>query len=147
MVYIRLNTSFQERKKKGSSTRALGMAISLKNVAKIRTRKRRAFFKQDALHIMLSLTPFSDMTQEERVTNILRVMKDVEQSSLSVNEYVKEHAPPFGREQSYVDKKTLRERGIAGLYDQRSRGNHLKCTREMKLFVKGLLEYQRSMSS
>ncbi|MCP4403288.1 MAG: hypothetical protein GY801_39020, partial [bacterium] len=87
------------------------------------------------------------MTQEERVTTILHVMKDVEKSSLSVNEYFKDQTPPFGRGQYYAYKKTLREWGIAGLYDHRSSGNHLKFTQEMKHFVKGLLEYQRSMSA
>ncbi len=87
------------------------------------------------------------MTQAERVTKILHVMKAVEKSSLSVNGYFKEHTPPFGRKQYYAYKKTLRERGIAGLYDQRSIGNHLKFTKEMKHFVKGLLEYQRSISA
>ena len=39
------------------------------------------------------------------------------------------------------------ERGIEGLHDQRSKGNNLKFTNEVKNFVNGLLEYNRSMTT
>lgn len=78
---------------------------------------------------------------------ILQVMEEVESSSLSVNRYFKQKEAPFGRVQYYNYKKALRERGEEGLHDQRSKGNNLKFTREMKSFVKGLLEYNRSMNS
>jgi transposase len=74
-------------------------------------------------------------------------MEGVESSSLSINQYFKEEETPFGRVQYYNYKKALRERGEEGLHDQRSKGNHLKFTNEMKNFVKGLLEYNRSISS
>jgi hypothetical protein len=41
----------------------------------------------------------------------------------------------------------MAERGLQGLYDQRSQGNHVKFTQEMKGFVKGLLASNPSMAS
>jgi len=78
---------------------------------------------------------------------ILRVIEEVEKSPLSTNQYFKEKDTPFGRTQYYIYKNALMERGMDGLYDQRGKGNHLKFTNEMKSFVKGLLEYNRSMTS
>jgi len=74
-------------------------------------------------------------------------MKKVERSSLSVNQYFKEKDVPFRRAQYYLYKNILEKRGMEGLYDRRSKGNNLKFTGEMKGFVKGLLEYNRSLTS
>ena len=87
------------------------------------------------------------LNQEIRVSKILQVLKDVEESFLSVNQYFKEKDVPFGRAQYYLYKNILEKRGAEGLYDQRSKGNNLKFTDEMKGFVKGLLEYNWSMTS
>jgi hypothetical protein len=89
----------------------------------------------------------TQQNQHARAFMILQVMEEVESSSLSVNRYFKQKEAPFGRVQYYNYKKALRERGEEGLHDQRSKGNNLKFTREMKSFVKGLLEYNRSMNS
>lgn len=67
-------------------------------------------------------------------------MEEVENSSLSVSRYLKEKDAPFGYVQYYTYKKALRERGVEGLYDQRSKGNHLKFTKEIRDFVKVLLK-------
>jgi transposase len=85
--------------------------------------------------------------KDARVSTILQVMNEVENSPLSINQYFKENDTPFGRAQYYLYKNALRERGIEGLHDQRRKGNTLKFTNEMKNFVKGLLEYNRSMTS
>jgi len=74
-------------------------------------------------------------------------MEEVENSSLSVSRYFKEKDAPFGYVQYYTYKKALRERGVEGLYDQRSKGNHLKFTKEIRDFVKGLLKYNQTMTS
>lgn len=87
------------------------------------------------------------MDQVNRVTRILQVMEEVESSSQSTNQYFKEREAPFGLVRYYIYKKALREKGVEGLYDQRSKGNNLKFTITMKDFVKSLLETNRSISS
>jgi transposase len=74
-------------------------------------------------------------------------MEDIEKSSLSVSKYFKDKTVPFGRAQYYLYKKAIKERGIEGLKDLRSKGNHLKFTDEIKNFVKGLLNHNQSITS
>ena len=88
-----------------------------------------------------------EINQESRVSTILQIMKDVKESSLSVNKYFKEKNLPFGQAQYYLYRKAIEKMGIEGLYDQRSKGNNLKFTDEMKSFVKGLLKHNRSLTS
>jgi len=78
---------------------------------------------------------------------ILQIMDEVENSPLSINQYFKEKEAPFGRAQYFLYKKALREKGAKGLHDQRGEGNNLKFTNEMKSFVKGLIEYNQSITS
>jgi len=66
---------------------------------------------------------------------ILRIIEEVEESPLSINQYFKEENVPFGRTQYYLYRNALMEGGIEGLYDQRSKGNNLKFTIAMKNFV------------
>jgi len=87
------------------------------------------------------------MNKDARASKILQIMEEVENSPLTINQYFKEINPPFGRAQYYLYKKALREKGEAGLHDQRSKGNNLKFTNEMKKFAKGLIVYNRSMTS
>jgi hypothetical protein len=82
-----------------------------------------------------------------RVAVILHVMKEVERSPLSVHRYFQEHTTPFSRPQYYLYKKALEEYGIQGLYDRRTQGNAVKFTTDMRSFVKGRVEYNRSMPS
>jgi transposase len=84
---------------------------------------------------------------DTRVARILQVMDGVKKSPLTVNQYFKENDTPFGRERYYHYKRVLEERGIEGLHDQRSKGNNLKFTEEMKNFVKGLLAHDLSMTA
>nr|QNO42660.1 hypothetical protein LNAFDGMD_00021 [Methanosarcinales archaeon ANME-2c ERB4]QNO43397.1 hypothetical protein PNFJDKBC_00008 [Methanosarcinales archaeon ANME-2c ERB4]QNO48235.1 hypothetical protein BHCKGNAA_00020 [Methanosarcinales archaeon ANME-2c ERB4] len=84
---------------------------------------------------------------QTRSSMILQVMKDVEESPLSTNRYFKEKRAPFSQAQYYLYKKILKEKGIAGLSDQRCEGNNLRFTDDMKNFVIGLLEHNRSMTT
>jgi len=78
---------------------------------------------------------------------ILDVMKNVEESPLSINQYFKEKRAPFSQAQYYLYKKILKEKGIEGLSDQRCEGNNLRFTDDMKNFVIGLLEHNLSMTT
>jgi transposase len=87
------------------------------------------------------------MTEKERIEKILCIMEDIEKSHLSVSKYFKEMTVPFGPTQYYHYKKTIEEKGIDGLIDQRNKGNHLKFTEEIRHFVKGLLNRDLSLTS
>ncbi|MBU4223357.1 MAG: helix-turn-helix domain-containing protein [Euryarchaeota archaeon] len=87
------------------------------------------------------------MTTTDRIDKIMCIMEDIERSSLSVSQYFKEKTVPFGRAQYYLYRKTIEERGLEGLTDLRSKGNHLKFTDEIKNFVKGLLNHNQSIIS
>jgi hypothetical protein len=60
------------------------------------------------------------MTEKDRIEKILCIMEDIEKSHLSVSKYFKEMTVPFGPTQYYHYKKTIEERGIGGLIDQRN---------------------------
>jgi transposase len=87
------------------------------------------------------------MTVTDRIEKIIRIMEEIEKSSLSVSQYFKEKPVPFGQTQYYYYKKIIEEKGKDGLIDQRNKGNHLKFNEEMKNFVKGLLNRNRYMTS
>ncbi len=87
------------------------------------------------------------MTATDRIVRIIQLMEDIEKSSLSVSQYFKERNVPFGRAQYYLYKKTIEEKGIEGLIDLRNKGNNLKLTDEIKIFVKGLIIQNQSITS
>jgi transposase len=87
------------------------------------------------------------MTEKDRIERIICILEDIEKSSLSLSQYFREKTVPFGRAQYYNYKKAIEESGIDGLIDQRNKGNHLKFTEEIKHFVKGLLNRDRSLTS
>ena len=86
-------------------------------------------------------------SQQTRVSSILQVVKNIEESSLSVNQYFKTHNPPFSQAQYYIYKSILKTKGTDGLYDQRAEGNNLKFSENMKNYVQGLLEHNPSIST
>ncbi len=77
----------------------------------------------------------------------MQIMKEVERSPLSISQYFQQNATPFGRTQYYMYKRAMAQCGIQGLYDQRSHGNSVKFTCDMKHFVKDLLSSHRSLTS
>ena len=74
-------------------------------------------------HVYLFVTSHDPQT---RSSMILQVMKNVEESSLSINQYFKEKRAPFSQAQYYLYKKILKEKGREGLSDQRCEGNNLR---------------------
>ena len=85
--------------------------------------------------------------RQTRLRNILNIMEDVKNSNLSENRYFKEKDTPFKRAQYYNYKRILKVDGVEGIIDQRSKGNNLKFTNEMKFFTKGLLKTQRTLTA
>ena len=87
------------------------------------------------------------MFKVNRFEQILKIMEDIEQSSLSVNQYFKEKKAPFGYRQYYNYKKIIKEQGIEGLNDRRIKGNHQKITEEIKNYILGLVDNKRDVTS
>jgi len=80
------------------------------------------------------------MEKINRPRKIIEAIKDIEKSPLSINQYFKEKDVPFSYTTYYNYKKTIKEEGIEGLSDKRSKGNNSKFTNEIKSYVKGFLE-------
>ena len=85
--------------------------------------------------------------QQTRLLSILTTMDDIKKSTLSIQRYFKDNETPFNRAQYYNYRRILEEKGVEALIDQRSEGNNLKFTIEMKSFAKGILNNCKSLTS
>ena len=74
------------------------------------------------------------MNKNNRLLKIQKIIDKIENSSLSVNQYFKKRNVSFGYRQFYIYKKIIKEQGIEGLTDKRSKGNCLKFTDKIKTY-------------
>ena len=65
-------------------------------------------------------------------SEIASIVKKIANSDLSVDEYFREHAVPFGRAQYFRYKARLAAGGLDGLADGRGKGNHRKLTADVE---------------
>jgi len=79
---------------------------------------------------------------KRKAEKITALVEKIAGSGLSVDEYFRRHALPFGRAQYFRYKARLAAQGLAGLLDGRSQGNHRKLTPEAAGFLRGV--HQRS---
>jgi transposase len=84
----------------------------------------------------------------KKADKIAAIIKRIEASPLSVDEYFRKHQVPFSRMQYFRYKARLAAQGVAGLLDGRSQGNRRKLTREAEAFLQGAHEGnpQRSLA-
>lgn len=87
------------------------------------------------------------MDKINRPAQIIQAIKAIEDSPLSVNQYFKENDLPFNYTTYYSYKKIINDKGIAGLIDQRSKGNNGKLSDSIKSYVKGFLDNKRHTTS
>ena len=87
------------------------------------------------------------MNKVNRQQQILHIIEEIENSPLSVKRYFEEKEVPFGYTQYYNYKKILKEKGIEGLIDNRTKGNHLKITGEISSYIMGLLDNKINLTS
>ena len=71
----------------------------------------------------------------------------MEQSGLSAKKYFATHCSPLSVVQYYRLKKRYEQEGVAGLEDQRHRGNARKLTAEQVELTRGVMAYNRPLSS
>jgi len=87
------------------------------------------------------------MQDDGRIEEIIKTIKNIEDSNLSVREYFDQNIVPFTRPQYYIYRKTLRKYGEEGLRDKRSSGNNTKLTQRIKDYIIPVVTENRSISS
>ncbi len=87
------------------------------------------------------------MDKHNRPIEIIKAIKKIEDSPLSVNQYFKENDLPFTYSAYYNYKKIIKEEGLEGLFDKRSQGNNLKFTDGIKNYMRGFLENKQNVTS
>lgn len=87
------------------------------------------------------------MIKNKRSSQILHLFQRVEQSGLSAKQYFATHSTPLSVVQYYRLKKRYEQQGVAGLEDQRQLGNARKLTPEQVELTRGVLAYNRALSS
>lgn len=87
------------------------------------------------------------MTGEDRIDEILKTTKKIEESKQPVKKYFENNFVPFSRSQYYAYCKTLQKYGEEGLRDHREDGNYTKLTQRIKDFILATVEENRSISS
>ncbi len=85
--------------------------------------------------------------EKERLAEILKLFKKVEESVLSVKEYFQNHQTPISMRQYSRLKKRYTQQGVAGLADQRQVGNARKIKPDEISLVHGTLAYNRNLTS
>lgn len=86
-------------------------------------------------------------TKDKRQAKLLKLFNRVEKSRLSAKEYFATHQTAISVSQYFRLKKRLQEQGEAGLEDQRHLGNARKLTDEQAQLLRGVLAYNRHLSS
>jgi transposase len=85
--------------------------------------------------------------KDKRLVKLLKFLANVEKSGLSAKVYFANHQTPISLSHYFRLKKRLHEEGEAGLLDQRYLGNARKLTVEQVQLVRGILAYNRLLSS
>ena len=85
-------------------------------------------------------------TGVKKADKIAAIIKRIEASPLSVDEYFRKHQVPFSRMQYFRYKARLATQGVAGLLDGRGKGNHCKLTPEAEGFLRGMHQRDQELS-
>jgi transposase len=86
-------------------------------------------------------------TKDKRPAKLLKFFARVEKSGLSAKAYFATHPTPISVSQYFRLKKRFQEQGETGLFDQRHLGNASKLTDEQVQLLRGVLAYNRHLSS
>ncbi|MCP4344484.1 MAG: hypothetical protein GY795_03035 [Desulfobacterales bacterium] len=76
---------------------------------------------------------------DDQTTSILKWMKKIETSKLSVTDFFNKYKVPFSRSQYYIYSRKLKENGRFGLYDKRTEGGNRKVNAEIEAFISGCI--------
>ena len=87
------------------------------------------------------------MQDEDRISEILSAINQIESSDLPIREYFNQNKVPFTRPQYYIYRKILSKYGEEGLRDKRAAGNNTKLTQRIKDFIISVVTENREMPS
>ncbi|MDP2788564.1 MAG: hypothetical protein Q8O46_00720, partial [bacterium] len=87
------------------------------------------------------------MVGEDRINELLKTIKNIQESKQPVKKYFENNLVPFSRSQYYAYCQTLQKYGEDGLRDHREDGNYTKLTQGIKDFIVGTVKENRSISS
>jgi hypothetical protein len=87
------------------------------------------------------------MVGEDRINELLKIIKNIQESKHPVKKYFENNFVPFSRSQYYAYCKTLQKYGEEGLRDHREDGNYTKLTQRIKDFIVATVKENRSISS
>jgi len=87
------------------------------------------------------------MQYDDRVSEILNIITQIESSDLPIREYFNQNKVPFSRPQYYIYRKILKKSGEEGLRDKRAAGNNTKLTQRIKDFIVSTVTENREIPS
>ncbi len=87
------------------------------------------------------------MVGEDRINELLKAIKKLQESKQPIKKYFENNSVPFSRSQYYAYCQTLQKYGEDGLRDHREDGNYTKLTKGIKDFIVGTVNENRSISS
>ena len=86
------------------------------------------------------------MTISTREDKLFKIVKRIERSSLSPNEYIQRYNVPFGIAQFYRYRLQLSQNGKEGLGDKRKKGNNRKMNEAEIAFLRGFIRGKAEVS-
>ncbi len=87
------------------------------------------------------------MAGEDRINEIIKIIRNIQESKQPVKKYFENNFVPFSRSQYYAYCRTLQKYGEEGLRDHREDGNYTKLTQRIKDYIVVTVKENRSISS
>jgi hypothetical protein len=87
------------------------------------------------------------MTGDDRINNILKTIKKIQESKQPVKKYFENNFVSFSQSQYYKYCKILQKYGEEGLRDHREDGNYTKLTQIIKGYITATVKENRSIAS
>lgn len=87
------------------------------------------------------------MTGEDRINDILKTIKNIQESKQPIKKYFENNFVSFSQSQYYKYCKILQKYGEEGLRDHREDGNYTKLTPIIKGYIRATVKENRSIAS
>src|SRR4030042_101492 len=87
------------------------------------------------------------MTGDDRINDILKTIKKIQESKQPVKKYFENNFVSFSQSQYYKYCKILQKYGEEGLRDHREDGNYTKLTQIIKGYITATVKENRSIAS